>query len=43
MGISMTDKELSAYNKKQFKQRLTEIKEAAGCADCGNKNPICFS
>lgn len=40
MGISMTDKELSAYNKKQFKQRLTKIKETAGCADCGNKNPI---
>lgn len=36
----MTDKELVIYNKQQFKKRLMEIKEAAGCADCGIRNHI---
>lgn len=36
----MTDKELVHYNKQQFKKRLSEIKEASGCMDCGETNPI---
>ena len=36
----MTDKELVHYNKQQFKKKLSEIKEASGCTDCGVKNPI---
>ena len=36
----MTDKELVQYNKQQFKQRLKEIKENAGCKDCGETNHI---
>ena len=36
----MTDKELVHYNKQQFKKRLSEIKEASGCMDCGEINPI---
>ena len=36
----MTDKELVYYNKQQFKKRLSEIKEASGCVDCGLKNHI---
>ena len=36
----MTDKELVQYNKQQFKKRLKEIKENAGCADCGQTNHI---
>jgi hypothetical protein len=36
----MTDKELVHYTKQQFKKRLSEIKEASGCTDCGVKNPI---
>jgi hypothetical protein len=36
----MTDKELVQYNKQQFKQRLKEIKENAGCTDCGETNHI---
>ena len=38
--LSMTDKELAHYNKQQFKKRLSEIKEASGCMDCGETNPI---
>ena len=36
----MTDKELVQYNKQQFKKRLSEIKEASGCVDCGVADPI---
>jgi hypothetical protein len=36
----MTDKELVHYNKQQLKKRLSEIKEASGCVDCGAKNHI---
>jgi len=36
----MTDKELVQYNKQQLKQRLKEIKEKAGCKDCGETNHI---
>jgi hypothetical protein len=36
----MTDKKLAHYNKQQFKKRLSEIKEASGCIDCGVKNHI---
>ena len=36
----MTDKELVHYTKQQFKKRLSEIKEASGCTDCGETNPI---
>jgi hypothetical protein len=36
----MTDKELASYSKKQFKQRLKEIKESSGCFDCGETNHI---
>jgi L-lysine 2,3-aminomutase len=36
----MTEKELATYNKKQYKKRLAEIKQASGCVDCGEKNPI---
>ena len=36
----MTDKELVHYNKQQFKKRLSEIKQASGCQDCGVTNPI---
>ena len=34
----MTDKELVNYNKQQLKKRLSEIKEASGCVDCGVRN-----
>jgi hypothetical protein len=40
IALSMTDKELAHYNKQQFKKRLSEIKEASGCMDCGETNPI---
>jgi hypothetical protein len=36
----MTNKELAHYNKQQFKKRLSEIKEASGCVDCGVNNHI---
>ena len=36
----MTNKELLNHNKQQFKKRLSEIKEASGCTDCGVTNPI---
>ena len=36
----MTNKELVNHNKQQFKKRLSEIKEASGCMDCGVTNPI---
>jgi transcription elongation factor Elf1 len=36
----MTEKELLSKQKQQYKQRLKEIKEASGCADCGEKNHI---
>jgi transcription elongation factor Elf1 len=36
----MSEKELAAYNKQQFKRRLKEIKEASGCVDCGEENHI---
>ena len=36
----MTNKELDHYNKQQFKKRLSEIKEASGCVDCGINNHI---
>lgn len=36
----MTDKELLALQKKQFKQRLAEMKTNAGCSDCGETNHI---
>ena len=35
----MTDKELHRQ-KQTYKQRLAEIKEASGCVDCGECNPI---
>jgi hypothetical protein len=38
--ILMTDKELEHYNKQQLKKRLAEIKESAGCFDCGVSNHI---
>jgi hypothetical protein len=38
--ITMTDKELDHYNKQQIKKRLAEIKESAGCFDCGMSNHI---
>jgi hypothetical protein len=38
--VLMTDKELLALQKKQFKQRLSEMKSKSGCVDCGEKNHI---
>ena len=38
--LLMTNKELAHYNKQAFKQKLVEIKETSGCADCGVKNHI---
>ena len=35
----MTDKELHRQ-KQAYKQKLVEIKEASGCTDCGENNPI---
>lgn len=36
----MTEKELAYKTKQQYKKRLAEIKQAGGCVDCGEKNPI---
>jgi len=36
----MTEKELATYNKQQYKRKLAEIKQASGCVDCGEQNPI---
>jgi transcription elongation factor Elf1 len=36
----MSDKKLVHQNKQELKKRLKEIKETAGCADCGEKNHI---
>jgi hypothetical protein len=36
----MTEKELINYNKQELKKKLSEIKEASGCVDCGIKNYI---
>lgn len=35
----MTDKELHRQ-KQVYKQKLAKIKEASGCTDCGESNPI---
>jgi hypothetical protein len=40
MIIAMTEKELASYNKQQYKKKLAEIKQARGCTDCGENNPI---
>ena len=36
----MTEKELARKQKQQYKKRLAEIKQASGCVDCGERNPI---
>jgi uncharacterized protein YktB (UPF0637 family) len=36
----MTNKEMEHKKKKEFRDKLANIKENAGCADCGIKNQI---
>jgi len=36
----MSKKNIETYNKQELKKRLSEIKEASGCVDCGVNNPI---
>ena len=36
----MANKKLDHYDKQEFKKRLSEIKEASGCVDCGINNHI---
>jgi hypothetical protein len=36
----MSVKKMPAYDKQQFKKKLSDIKEASGCIDCGANNHI---
>ena len=36
----MANKELDSKNKKEYKRRLSKIKEDSGCVDCGITNHI---